>query len=186
MGQELWFNNSLPIGARTWYPTAADSLANTNGVVNPAFTPAELGSQVLRIFYQKQVTETKEGRLDGKFDFDDGRFQFGVSSTNTTMQRRVSETNSPLGDWGVANAGNEPGMVALLQPVSITGMFKISIPAARRPVHGVAVPISWRCGAEANTAQPRGTTRNTPQTTGWKKRPARPTCSWKLPVPSPG
>ncbi|KFA18692.1 TonB-dependent receptor [Xanthomonas vasicola pv. musacearum NCPPB 4392] len=161
-GQELWFNNSLPIGARTWYPTAADSLANTNGVVNPAFTPAELGSQVLRIFYQKQVTETKEGRLDGKFDFDDGRFQFGVSSTNTTMQRRVSETNSPLGDWGVANAGNEPGMVALLQPVSITGMFKDFNPSG-------AASSAWRGDADQlalwGGSQYGATTRYNPQYT---------------------
>ncbi|KAB7763787.1 TonB-dependent receptor [Xanthomonas maliensis] len=122
-GQELWFNNSLPIGARTWYPTAADSVAGTNGVVNPDFTAANLGSQVLRIYYQKQVTEIKEGRVDGTFDFDEGRFQFGVSSANTKMNRLTSDNTSTLGDWSAANAGNEPGMVALLRPVSITGMF---------------------------------------------------------------
>ncbi|MGL0788073.1 TonB-dependent receptor [Xanthomonas translucens] len=121
--QELFFNNSLPIGARTWYPTAADSVAGTNGLRNQNFSPAEIGSQVLRIYYQSQVTEVKEGRVDGQFDFDNGRFQFGVDSAKTTMHRRISDTNSPLGDWSVANAGNEPGMIDLLQPVGITGMF---------------------------------------------------------------
>ena len=73
------------------------------------FSPAEIGSQVLRIYYQSQVTEVKEGRIDGQFDFDNGRFQFGVDSAKTTMHRRISDTNSTLGDWSVANAGNEPG-----------------------------------------------------------------------------
>ena len=121
--QEFWFNNSLPIGARTWYPTAADSLAGTNGVVNPDFQANNLGSQVLRIYYQSQVTEIKEGRVDGEWAFDNGRFQFGVSDARTTMNRRTSDTYSALGDWGVANAGNEPGMIDLLRPVSITGLF---------------------------------------------------------------
>ena len=90
--QELFFNNGLPIGARTWYPTAADSIAGTNGLVNQDFSPAELGSQVLRIYYQSKVTEVKEGRVDGQFDFDNGRFQFGVDSAKTTMNRRTSDT----------------------------------------------------------------------------------------------
>ena len=47
-GQEFYFNTGLPIAARTWYPTAADQVAGTNGVLNPDFTEAELGSQVLR------------------------------------------------------------------------------------------------------------------------------------------
>ncbi|WP_045738357.1 TonB-dependent receptor [Xanthomonas sp. MUS 060] len=121
--QELRFNNGLPIGTRTWYPSAADSLAGTNGVVNQPFTPAELGSQVLRIYYQSQVTEVKEGRVDGQWDFDNGRFQFGVDDAKTTTHRRISDSYAGLGDWSVSNAGNEPGMVALLQPVSITGLF---------------------------------------------------------------
>lgn len=177
-GQELRFNGGLPIGARTWYPTAADSLAGTNGVLSPDFTPAELGSQVLRIFYQSQVTEIKEGRMDGTFDFEDGRFQFGVSTANTTMNRLTSDTNSTLGDWGVANAGNEPGMQALLRPVSITGMFKDF------NANGAA-PNAWRGDADqlalwvaASTAPRPATTRSTAPITRWKRRPAPPTCSW--------
>ncbi len=122
--QELRFNNGLPIGARTWYPGAADAVAGTNGVVNPDFPGEQLGSQILRINAQRQETEVKQGRIDGEFDFDDGRFQFGVDSSRLTMRRQqATEMYATLGDWGVANAGNEPGMVALLQPVNIIGMF---------------------------------------------------------------
>jgi TonB-dependent receptor len=122
-GQEFFFNSGLPIAARTWYPTASDQVAGTNGTLNPDFTEAELGSQVLRIFAQKQETEIKEGRIDGTWQFDNGRFQFGIDSSNTTMNRQTSSTYNPLGDWGVANAGDEPGMVALMHAISITGLF---------------------------------------------------------------
>ncbi len=140
-GQEFWFNNGLPIGARTWYPTAADSIAGSNGEVNPDFTAEELGSQVLRIYYQSQVTEVKEGRVDGQWDFDNGRFQFGVDTARTTMKRRTSDTYAALGDWGVANAGNEPGMMDLLRPVSIIGLFDDYNPAG-------AAPNAWRGNAD--------------------------------------
>lgn len=122
--QEMWFNNGLAIAGRTWYPSTADALANTNGVVNPDFPPEQLGSQVLRINALKQVTEIKQGRVDGVFEFDDGRFQFGVDSSKVTMNRQNHrERYNNLGDWGVANAGNEPGMTDLLRPISIVGMF---------------------------------------------------------------
>jgi TonB-dependent receptor len=122
--QELRFNSSLPIGARTWYPNSAAAVAGAGGTLNPDFPPEQLGSQVLRINYQKQETEIKQGRVDGEWDFDDGRFQFGVDSSRVKMTRKqATEMYATLGDWGVANAGNEPGMVALLRPTSIIGLF---------------------------------------------------------------
>ncbi len=121
--QEFRFNTGLPISTRTLFPTTADAVANTNGRINPNFSGSELGSQILRIFYTRQETEIKEGRIDGTFDFDDGRFQFGVNSSQVSAIRQTSDSYNVLGDWGVGNAGNEPGMVALLRPISITGVF---------------------------------------------------------------
>jgi TonB-dependent receptor len=122
--QEFVFNGGLPIAARTWYPNSAAALAGTNGVVNPDFPASQLGSQVLRINAQKQETETKAGRIDGEWQFDNGRFQFGVDSSDTTMKRQQNtEMYATLGDWGVNNAGNEGGMTALLTPFSITNLF---------------------------------------------------------------
>lgn len=122
--QELTFNNGLPIGARVWFPDAASAAADVNGVVNPDFPIEQIGSQVLRINYQRQETEIKQGRIDGDYNFDEGRLQFGIDSSNTTMIRKqATEAYSTLGDWGVANTGNEPGLAALLRPVDIVGMF---------------------------------------------------------------
>ncbi|MDH5822361.1 TonB-dependent receptor [Luteimonas sp. RD2P54] len=122
--QEMWFNNGLPIAGRTWYPTEEDARDDVNGVVNPDFPPEQLGSQVLRINALRQVTEIDQARVDGTFEFDDGRFRFGADTSKISMTRQNNvERYNTLGDWSVANVGNEPGMVALLSPVNIVGMF---------------------------------------------------------------
>jgi len=124
--QELVFNNGLPVGTSTWYPSTADALAGTNGDVNPGFVEGEIGSQVLRVNAQTQVSEIKQGRIDGEWAFDTGRFQFGVDSSKASTHRlQAAENYSALGDWGVANVDSDVanGLMDLLQPVDITGMF---------------------------------------------------------------
>ena len=124
--QEMFFNNGLPVGSQTWYPTTADALADTNGVVNPGFVEGEVGSQVLRINAQTQVSEIKQARLDGEWSFDRGRFQFGVDSSKSSTHRlQAAEAYSALGDWGVANVDSDVagGLMDLLQPVDLVGLF---------------------------------------------------------------
>jgi TonB-dependent receptor len=124
--QEMFFNNGLPAGSQTWYPTTADALAGTNGVTNPGFVEGEIGSQVLRINAQTQVSEIKQGRIDGEWNFDDGRFTFGVDTAKATTHRlQAAESYSALGDWGVANVDSDVagGLMDLLRPVNIVGLF---------------------------------------------------------------
>jgi len=124
--QELFFNNGLPVGSQTWYPTTPDAEAGTNGVVNPGFVEGEIGSQVLRVNAQTQVSEIKQGRIDGEWSFDRGRFQFGVdSSKQSTHRLQAAENYQTLGDWGVANVDEDVanGLMDLLQPVDIVGLF---------------------------------------------------------------
>ena len=124
--QEYWFNNGLPISARTWYPTQADALAGTNGVINADFAPGELGSQVLRIESQTQISEIKQARIDGEWNFDNGRFQFGVDNTKSSTHRlQANQMYAALGDWGVANVEEDGanGLIGLLHPISIVGLF---------------------------------------------------------------
>jgi TonB-dependent receptor len=125
--QELFWNSGLPVGAITWYPTTADALAGTNGQVNPGFVEGEIGAQVLRVNAQTQVSEVKQGRIDGEWIMDDrGRFQFGIDSSKSSTHRlQASENYSTLGDWSVGNVDGDVanGLMDLLQPVDITGMF---------------------------------------------------------------
>ncbi|KAF1686062.1 TonB-dependent receptor [Pseudoxanthomonas broegbernensis] len=125
--QEYWFNNGLPIMARTLFPTTADAQANTNGVVNPDFTVDQFGSQIMRIWTTRQDTEVKQGRIDGEFAFDNGRFLFGVDSSETKMRRLGVDGHAhlmTLGDWGSNDRGTLQSMGQLLRQVSITDMFK--------------------------------------------------------------
>lgn len=121
--QEFYFNNSLPIAARTYYQSGADALADVNGSLNADFTSDQVGSQVVRIWYQKQQSEITQGRINGTLEFDEGRFRFGVDTRKVTMTRQDSNTYAELGHWGVDNAGFEPGMIALMHPISITNQF---------------------------------------------------------------
>ena len=124
--QELIFNNGLPYGLQTWYPTTADAQAGTNGELNPGFVSGEIGSQVLRINAQTQVSEVKQGRIDGEWSFDSGRFQFGVDSSKVSTHRlQAAENYSTLGDWSVANVDSDVanGLMDLLKPYDIAGLF---------------------------------------------------------------
>ncbi|RYH98681.1 MAG: TonB-dependent receptor, partial [Acetobacteraceae bacterium] len=124
--QEYWFNNGLPISAPTWYTSVGNAVSNTNGVSNPGFVAGEIGSQVLRVNAQTQVSEIKQARVDGEWDFDNGRFQFGVGTTNNSTHRvQSAEAYHTLGDWSVANVGGDTanGLMDLLTPIDIVGMF---------------------------------------------------------------
>ncbi|MET0582008.1 MAG: TonB-dependent receptor, partial [Pseudoxanthomonas sp.] len=124
--QELFFNGGLPRGSQTWYPTTPDAVAGTNGVVNPGFVEGEIGSQVLRINAQTQVSEIKQGRIDGEWNFDSGRFQFGVDSSKSSTHRlQAAENYSTLGDWSVANVDEDVanGLMDLIRPYDIAGLF---------------------------------------------------------------
>jgi TonB-dependent receptor len=121
--QEFTFNNGLPIMARTFFPTMADAVANTNGTKNADFSASQLGSQMLRIWSFKQESEVKEARLDGALEFDNGRFQFGVDTRTTEMNRKNGYGEAVLGNWSASDADAAPGMVSLLRPFSMTGLF---------------------------------------------------------------
>ena len=91
-------------------PQMIKDLGNSNGVLDVP----DLGSQVMRIFYQDQITDITQARIDGAFEFEDGRLQFGVETRAMEMSQKGSEAYFPNGDWGVANPGEVPD--DLVQP----------------------------------------------------------------------
>ncbi len=122
--QTFQFNNSLPVAGRTLFPNQVAAYANTGGNSDYTFDQTSLGSQVLRISYQDQTTEIKQGRLDGKYTFENGNtFGFGVETREMESRQRASGGYMALGDWGVGDSGTVPDMVALLTPFSLTGAF---------------------------------------------------------------
>jgi len=140
--QEFRFNNGLPIAGRTFYPSEAAALANAGGTANPNFSGNQLGSQWLRIWRTEQDAEVQQARLDGTLEFDDGRFRFGVDTREVEMNRRTSFGQARLGDWGASDASGIPGMVSLLRPFSMTGLFDDFGASG-------AAPGAWRGSATA-------------------------------------
>jgi TonB-dependent receptor len=122
--QEFQFNNGLPVAGRTLFPDRLSALAGTGGNSDYTFDSSSLGSQILRINYQEQRTNIKQARIDGDLKFEGGSaFKFGVETRAMETHQRASGSNLTMGDWGVGDTGQQPGMVALLTPFSVSGSF---------------------------------------------------------------
>jgi TonB-dependent receptor len=120
-GQEFFFNNSLPIATRTWYPTTNST---GTGLVNQPFAANSLGTQPLRIDAQAQTTEVKEAKFGGELEFDNGRFQFGADFSKTKLHRtQAAQNSSELGTWAVADDGDYPDLMDHLKAVDTVGLF---------------------------------------------------------------
>jgi TonB-dependent receptor len=161
--QTFAFNDGLPIAARTIFPQATTGEPPGGAGGNPsfAFGPEHLGSQYLRIWYEEQVTDLRQARLDGQLDFsDNGRFQFGVETRALESRQLRSDGQMTLGDWGVGRPGEIP--IGLLTPYSLTGAFD-DFNVAGAPAGG------WRGDANALAqwaVRTYGTWRDPGNTTG--------------------
>lgn len=121
--QEFNFNGGLPIMRRTLYANQADAIDDVGGNSDVVFDANTLSSQILRIGYQGQETDVQQFRLGGALEFENGRFQFGVESRETEMHQRTSGGTLTMGDWSASAASQDPGMVALLTPYNLSGLF---------------------------------------------------------------
>ena len=121
--QQFEFNNGLPIMSRTLFANQAAAIANAGGNPDATFDQNTLGSQVLRINYQQQETDVQQARIDGQIDFENGRFQFGVDTRKVEMHQRTSGGYLEMGTWRVNDASQATGMVDMLTPYNLGGLF---------------------------------------------------------------
>lgn len=94
---------------------------STRGNKNGVLDKGDMGSQVARIFYAAQTTDITQVKLDGAFEFEDGRFEFGVESRAMETNQQASDRYMGLGDWGIANPGEIPAN--LLQDFNLAGEY---------------------------------------------------------------
>lgn len=94
-----------------------DDAGNANGV----FDKGDMGSQLQRLFYSSQTQEISQFRVDGGYEFDDGRFDFGVESRAIEMNQKFKENQQVLGDWGITNPGEIPE--DMIEQFCLTCMF---------------------------------------------------------------
>ena len=152
MVQTFHFNNGLPIASRTLFAQPTSSAPTSGGDPQYAFSQADLGSQVLQIFYQDQTTDITQARVDGELGFgDNGALQFGVETRSMEMTEHHSGGSMTLGDWGIKNRGEFPE--GLLQPFSLINQFDDfgTVGAPISGFKGNAVDIAkWAVGEYGN------------------------------------
>jgi len=113
-----WFwGADLPTYLNVYDDTLPDKGANANGMVDAG----DVGSSIARIRNASQESKIKQLKLDGAYEFDDGRFDFGAELRN--MESRSIQTagnNIALGNWNVGNPGE---FGDLIQPFNLPGEF---------------------------------------------------------------
>lgn len=113
--REWWFDTELPTYRNVYDDSAR---GNGNGVVDAG----DVGSSILRFRHASQETEISQLKLDGKWMFDSGEFDFGVETRAMEMiARQTAGDNMTLGNWGIANPGEFSE--GLLQPLDVAGLF---------------------------------------------------------------
>ncbi|AQT60997.1 TonB-dependent receptor [Cellvibrio sp. PSBB023] len=112
--QVVNYSGDLP----TYQIVVDDSVrGNNNGVLDKG----DIGSQVARIFYAAQKTDITQVKIDGGFEFEDGRFEFGVESRSMETTQQASDRYMGLGDWGIASPGEIPA--DLIQDFNLAGEY---------------------------------------------------------------
>lgn len=112
--QAVYWGDDLPS-----YNFIVDDYRGNN---NDILDSADMGSQVARIFYAAQTTDITQVKLDGAFEFEEGKFEFGVESRSMETSQQASDRYMALGDWGVANPGEFPA--GLIEDFNLAGEFE--------------------------------------------------------------
>lgn len=110
-GKTLDFTNSIP------------TYSFSTTVPGNNITEANVGSSILRVRGAGSVHDVSEIKLDGSYEADGARFDFGVEAREMEMSSYQSAgVNQTLGNWGIANPGEFAGK-GLLHQVNINSLF---------------------------------------------------------------
>lgn len=130
--REWFFGGEFPTylnvydDSRRQRPQAAiDQQAWTpNGMVDPS----DLSSTMLNLDQADQLSSVTQIKLDGRYELDNGHFDFGIESREMESDtRRYASGNISLGNWD----GNYPGEFGdLIRPFDLQGEFDDFSPKA--------------------------------------------------------
>lgn len=95
-----------------------------NGMVDPS----DLSSTMLNLDQADQLSSVTQIKLDGRYELDNGHFDFGIESREMESDtRRYASGNTSLGNWD----GNYPGEFGdLVRPFDLQGEFDDFSPRA--------------------------------------------------------
>ncbi|WP_438862330.1 TonB-dependent receptor [Neptunicella sp.] len=115
--REWWWGADLPTYLNVYDDATPGKGANANGQVDPG----DVGSSIARLRNAGQKTEITQVKIDGSYEFDDGRFDFGVETRD--MESHTYQTagnNIAMGNWNVGNPGE---FGDLIQPFDLPNEF---------------------------------------------------------------
>ncbi|ACE86085.1 TonB-dependent receptor [Cellvibrio japonicus] len=86
-------------------------------------TEDNVGSSILRVRGAGSVNDITQIKLDGAYQADGARFDFGIEARDMEMKAyQTAEVNQALGNWGIANPGEFAGM-GVLERINVHSMF---------------------------------------------------------------
>lgn len=146
--QSVDFRPALPIMN---VEEISDAATNNNGQLDAG----DVSSQVQQISSSWQESGVEQIKLDGKFTFDGGSFQFGVESRTNTDHAFATQSYDVMGDWGIANPGDIPddllslrNFPAAFDDYGTNGAFDIAY------VGSAAELSRWAEGEYGNPSEP--------------------------------
>ncbi|MCA0894579.1 TonB-dependent receptor [Microbulbifer agarilyticus] len=97
--------------------------SHTTTVAGNALTAQNVGSSILRVRGAGSVNDITQAKFDGQFEFDNGRFDFGIETRQMEMNAyQTSGVNQALGNWGIANPGEFPA--DMLDVINVASEFE--------------------------------------------------------------
>ncbi len=111
-GKTLDFSASIP------------TYSYTTSVAGNNLTEENVGSSILRVRGAGSTNDITQFKVDGSYESDGARFDFGVESREMEMASyQTAGVNQTLGNWGIANPGEFAGM-GLLEQVNAHSLFE--------------------------------------------------------------
>ena len=118
---DIGIGATIKTGA-SWQFSGAE-IPNWTHTLNGTLGEEDLSSSVMRVFSAEQLSEVDQIKIDGHWEFEDGRFDFGIErremGSNTINYN--GNNNQVLGGWGASSPGEFPE--GLFEPFDVAGEF---------------------------------------------------------------
>lgn len=122
---ELDVGLGAPIkNAASWQFSGVKVPTFTNGIAGDGtLDPNDISSSVMRVFSVEQFSDVTQAKLDAEWEFEDGRFDFGIERSELGSNTVSYNGNNAqvLGGWGASAPGEFPS--DLFTPFNVAGEF---------------------------------------------------------------
>lgn len=120
---ELDIGVGAPIKTGASWVFSGQEIPSWTHTINGTLGEEDLSSSVMRIWSAEQISEVTQAKIDAQWEFEDGRFDFGIErremGSNTINYN--GNNNQVLGGWGASAPGEFPE--GSFEPFDVAGEF---------------------------------------------------------------